>query len=107
MASERSQHFNPPVPTDALFGILASAMGSEAFVIQGSVYTCSKALPFPYQYISRVTNRSLPLRTVRLLVFVNNSYHLPDRRGAYFTWENVLNTVRALRAFGQDRGSRF
>jgi hypothetical protein len=40
-------------------------------------------------------------------VYRHNTYRLPNLRGRYFSWMNVLNTPRAWRADGQDAGSRF
>jgi len=39
--------------------------------------------------------------------YFDNTYRLPNSEGAYFSWENVLNTARSWRSFGQDDGSRF
>ena len=37
--------------------------------------------------------------------WVGNTYHLPDRSGAYFDWSNDLVTQAAWRRFGQDSGA--
>ena len=37
--------------------------------------------------------------------WVGNTYHLPDRSGAYFDWSNDLVTQAAWKRFGQDSGA--
>jgi hypothetical protein len=37
--------------------------------------------------------------------WVGNTYHLPNRTGAYFDWSNRLVTQAAWERFGQDRGA--
>jgi len=37
--------------------------------------------------------------------WVGNTYHLPDRSGAYFDWSNDLITQAVWKRFGQDSGA--